>query len=67
MNMSLFDRNGTLCESELIRRATLCQECMSEHCIFNPQGICLVPFVFGRAPELTDEGCLDWVCNEERS
>ncbi len=33
MNMSLFDRNGTLCESELIRRATLCQECMSEHCI----------------------------------
>jgi len=67
MNMSLFDRNGKLCGSELNRRAALCQECMSEHCIFNPEGICLVPLVFGRVPELTDEGCLDWIGNEERS
>lgn len=43
----------------------LCTECDAEHCIFNPKGVCLAPYVTGRAPELHDDGCLDFCGKKE--
>ena len=43
---------------------SLCCECDSEHCVFNPDGICKAPFVTGRAPGLNDEGCTDYCYKE---
>ncbi len=43
----------------------LCTECDSENCVFNPKGVCLAPFVTGKAPRLYDEGCLDFCYKEE--
>jgi hypothetical protein len=43
----------------------LCTECDSEHCVFNPNGACLAPYITGRAPRLHDDGCLDYCCKEE--
>lgn len=39
---------------------SLCTECDAEHCVFNPDGICKAPFVTGRAPSLSDDGCADF-------
>ena len=62
----LFDRNGKLCGPELDRRAALCEECMSEHCAFNPEGICTFPLIFGRKAMLKeDTGCLAWLDADE--
>lgn len=44
----------------LVHMNSLCCECDSEHCAFNPQGICKAPFVIGRAPSLSDDGCADF-------
>ena len=44
----------------------LCTECDAERCIFNPKGVCLAPYVTGRAPGLHDDGCLDF-CGKEES
>lgn len=44
----------------LVHMNGLCCECDSEHCVFNPQGICKAPFVIGRAPSLSDDGCADF-------
>ena len=62
---TLFDRNGRLCGQELDRRAALCEDCMSETCSLNPEGICLFPMLFGREPVVTEIGCLDWILNEK--
>ena len=35
----------------------LCTECDTEFCVFNPHGICKLPFVTGKAPRLGDDGC----------
>lgn len=43
---------------------SLCCECDSEHCVFNPDGICKAPFVTGRAPGLNDDGCTDYCYKE---
>ena len=43
---------------------SLCCECDSEHCVFNPDGICKAPFVTGRTPGLNDDGCTDYCCKE---
>lgn len=61
MKQHLFDMNGKLCGPELDRRAALCEECMSEHCAYNPEGICTLPLICGRKAAVTDYGCLDWL------
>ena len=43
---------------------SLCCECDSENCVFNPDGICKAPFVTGRAPGLNDDGCTDYCYKE---
>ena len=59
---ALFNMDGQLCGSETNRRAALCRECMSAHCAFNPEGICVFPLVYGRTAEVReDAGCLDWL------
>lgn len=46
-------------------RRTLCEECSSGLCIFNPEGVCLFPLLYGKAPMLTEEdGCLSSVYDE---
>lgn len=46
-------------------RRAMCEECDSEHCIFNPEGVCLFPMLYGKAPMLTEEdGCLSSVYDE---
>ena len=44
----------------LVRAQSLCCECDSETCVFNPKGICMAPFIIGRAPSLSDDGCSDF-------
>ena len=62
MNQHLFDTNGKLCGPELDRRAALCEECMSETCAFNPEGVCTYPLLYGcEAEVIEDEGCLSWL------
>lgn len=42
----------------------LCTECDSESCVFNPNGVCLAPFVTGHAPAICDDGCRDYCYKE---
>ena len=65
MKNTMFNNQGRLCGSEMNRRAALCHECMSEHCVFNPEGICTVPLITGRKADVTEDGCMDWKCNEK--
>ena len=65
MERTLFNRSGKLCGSETYRRAALCTECMSETCLFNPEGVCVFPLLYGHEAEVTDDGCLDWMSAEE--
>ena len=44
----------------LVRAQSLCCECDSETCVFNPEGICKAPFVTGKAPGLSEDGCTDY-------
>lgn len=44
----------------LVRAQSLCCECDSETCLFNPEGICKAPFVTGKAPVLSEDGCTDY-------
>lgn len=44
---------------------SLCTECDSEYCAFNPEGICKLPFVTGKEPGLGDDGCADFCYNEK--
>lgn len=49
----------------LVRAQSLCCECDSETCVFNPKGICMVPFVTGNAPGLSEDGCTDYCYKED--
>lgn len=51
--------------ASLIRTQNLCCECDSETCVFNPEGICKVPFVTGKAPGLSEDGCTDYCYKED--
>ena len=42
-----------------------CTECDSECCVFNPDGVCLAPYITGRAPALSENGCKDFCYKEE--
>ena len=53
------DRTSEL--STLAIRKCLCEECMSETCAFNPEGICMFPMVYGEKPVVNDDGCLGWL------
>lgn len=44
----------------LVRVQSLCCECDCETCVFNPEGICKAPFVTGKAPGLSEDGCTDY-------
>lgn len=44
----------------LKRCSQLCTECCSETCVFNPQGICMAPFLTGKKPGIHDDGCTDY-------
>ena len=60
----LMYRDATKWKPKLLEAAyqrELCEECMSETCVFNPDGICKFPMVYGRGPELGEDGCKDWV------
>lgn len=46
--------------AQALHLISLCTECDSEHCAFNPEGICKLPFVTGEAPRLSDDGCDDF-------
>lgn len=50
---------------ELLRRDALCSECMSESCIFNPEGICRYPMLCGTVPNYeSEDGCNCFVPKE---
>lgn len=49
----------------LLDRFSQCEECMSECCIWNPEGICMYPVVTGKQPKINDDdGCLSYIDNE---
>ena len=56
------DRTAEL--AALVYRKQLCTECDAEFCVFNPEGICMLPFVTGKAPRLGDDGCEDYTAQE---
>ncbi len=55
----------TMETANLLYCKQLCTECDSETCLFNPKGICMVPFITGKAPGVHDDGCTDYRCREE--
>lgn len=57
------DRTAEL--AALVYRKQLCTECDAEFCVFNPEGICMLPFVTGKAPRLGDDGCEDYTAQED--
>lgn len=57
------DRTAEL--AALVYRKQLCTECDAEFCVFNPEGICMLPFVTRKAPRLGDDGCEDYTAQED--
>ena len=51
----------TIAVATLAVRNFLCFECDSETCAFNPEGICCFPLVYGRSPQINDDGCDSWL------
>ena len=52
--------------AELTYCRALCEECMSECCTFNPDGICLYPLVHGRKPVQSEHyGCYGCCSNDD--
>jgi hypothetical protein len=47
--------------AQLLYKKQLCFECDSENCIFNPEGKCLYPLLYGKKPEDTFNGCSGWI------
>ena len=41
-------------------RNLLCEECEAD-CVYSPEGICRFPLVYGRKPNLSEEGCDDCI------
>lgn len=59
-------QDRTLEIADLYNRRALCSECDSEHCAFNPEGLCMYPFLYGHEPEVTEEdGCRSFIVKEE--
>lgn len=54
------DASNAASITSLLHCQKLCTECDSETCVFNPQGICMAPFLTGRKPGVHDDGCTDY-------
>lgn len=54
------DASNAASITSLLHCQKLCTECCSETCVFNPQGICMAPFLTGRKPGVHDDGCTDY-------
>lgn len=48
-------------KTEIEKNISLCNECMSEHCVYNPTGICKLPLIKGRRANISDDGCEDCI------
>ena len=48
------DASNAASITSLLRCQKLCTECCSETCVFNPQGICMAPFLTGKKPVIRD-------------
>lgn len=44
------DASNAASITSLLHCQKLCTECCSETCVFNPQGICMAPFLTGKKP-----------------
>ena len=51
------DASNAASITSLLHCQKLCTECCSETCVFNPQGICMAPFLTGKKPGIHDDGC----------
>lgn len=54
------DASNAASITSLLHCQKLCTECCSETCVFNPQGICMAPFLTGKKPGIHDDGCTDY-------
>ena len=54
------DASNAASITSLLHCQKLCTECDSETCVFNPQGICMAPFLTGKKPGIHDDGCTDY-------
>lgn len=51
---------------KLFRRRSLCLDCDSETCAFNPDGVCMYPVLYGKVPEFVDDvGCKGFLYKED--
>ena len=48
------DASNAASITSLLHCQKLCTECCSETCVFNPQGICMAPFLTGKKPVIRD-------------
>lgn len=53
--------NTLLSFEEFESRRQMCEECMSEYCVWNPGGICMYPIVYGKRPDLDEDGCYQYM------
>lgn len=66
--------NVYLCEydklaetTQQIYRAREPFPCDNETCFLNPKGQCIIPKLYDRQPRIEEDGCLDYINQEERS
>lgn len=46
-------------------RRACCFDCDSETCVFNPEGVCMYPLVYGKKPEISEDlGCRGFIYKE---
>ena len=51
---------------KLFQRRSLCEECESETCGLNPEGVCLYPLLHGKKPAFNEEdGCTGFLYKED--
>lgn len=52
--------------SKLLQKKTLCFECDSDTCAFNPEGVCMYPILYGKEPNISNfNGCSGWTARED--
>lgn len=53
---------------KILERNKQCFECMSEYCVFNPEGICRYPLLTGKMPDyLGEDGCTAFVPTDSKT
>lgn len=53
--------NTLMSFEEFESRSRMCEECMSECCVWNPGGICMYPIVYGKRPDIDEYGCYGYL------